>query len=475
MLFQVVTWTWSIVMVRAPFIWLYEWLILISFNCMCPEVKQVSNFQNFRNQWKGHWHVLIKFFLLRGWGWGGVFLSFKVFNWGEGLLSGYRLVLNKLSETAYSPLYNRHSRVLNLSIKTARKLLLCACALKMTRFGTLNFVKFWIFYFASHVLVMNIKRFLWGIHICIITLKVLNFWKFTSYCSLKPIWSGMGEVVPSRTSPTLYPHPLPCASIVATSTLRANRALFCFTGCDVDLCSPETGITPLHIAVNCYSDASIFLPVLRLLLQGKCNLDAIMVNSWTSSDTSHLYETPLYRAIDARKSDLAVILLQHGANPNCECPHDLTILHKACHRLDLNVIEVLLHCGIAWRHETWLDIDIHHCGINRDLLHGQMRDIPPILRDNTELYFLIMEARCNPRLLSEWCRDAIRTAMRSQLNVKVKELGLPPKLQDFVMLKTNHLYRWLQVPGSHRYTHKPQEIFREYILDLEDHPKTGMC
>ena len=38
-----------------------------------------------------------------------------------------------------------------------------------------------------------------------LTLKVLNFWKFTSNCSLKPLWSGMGEVVPARTSPTLHP------------------------------------------------------------------------------------------------------------------------------------------------------------------------------------------------------------------------------------------------------------------------------
>ena len=38
-----------------------------------------------------------------------------------------------------------------------------------------------------------------------LTLKVLNFWKLTSYCSLKPLWSGMGEVVPARTSPTLHP------------------------------------------------------------------------------------------------------------------------------------------------------------------------------------------------------------------------------------------------------------------------------
>ena len=28
-----------------------------------------------------------------------------------------------------------------------------------------------------------------------LTCTVLNFWKLTSYCSLKPLWSGMGEVV----------------------------------------------------------------------------------------------------------------------------------------------------------------------------------------------------------------------------------------------------------------------------------------
>ena len=28
-----------------------------------------------------------------------------------------------------------------------------------------------------------------------LTLKVLNFWKFTSYCSSKPLWSSMGEVI----------------------------------------------------------------------------------------------------------------------------------------------------------------------------------------------------------------------------------------------------------------------------------------
>ena len=38
-----------------------------------------------------------------------------------------------------------------------------------------------------------------------LSLKVLNFWKLPSYCSLKLLWSGMGEVVPARTSLTLHP------------------------------------------------------------------------------------------------------------------------------------------------------------------------------------------------------------------------------------------------------------------------------
>ena len=45
----------------------------------------------------------------------------------------------------------------------------------------------------------------WSSIVTLLTPKVLNFWKFTSYCSLKPLWSGMGEVVPARTSPTLHP------------------------------------------------------------------------------------------------------------------------------------------------------------------------------------------------------------------------------------------------------------------------------
>ena len=36
-----------------------------------------------------------------------------------------------------------------------------------------------------------------------------KWWISDSYCSLKPLWSGMGEVVPARTSPILHPLSLP--------------------------------------------------------------------------------------------------------------------------------------------------------------------------------------------------------------------------------------------------------------------------
>ena len=57
-----------------------------------------------------------------------------------------------------------------------------------------------------------------------LTLKVLNFWKFTSYCSLKPFMVGHGgSSASSYLADPTSPIPSHCASIVATSTLRVNN------------------------------------------------------------------------------------------------------------------------------------------------------------------------------------------------------------------------------------------------------------
>ena len=50
-------------------------------------------------------------------------------------------------------------------------------------------------------------------------------WIFASYCSLKPLWSGMGEVVPARTSPTLHP-PFP-PSVLSSSCLKMSQCINC--------------------------------------------------------------------------------------------------------------------------------------------------------------------------------------------------------------------------------------------------------
>ena len=63
-----------------------------------------------------------------------------------------------------------------------------------------------------------------------------NGWISDSYCNLKPLCSGMVEVVPARTSPTLLPHPLALcchypvskcrsASIVVTGTVRVKAVV----------------------------------------------------------------------------------------------------------------------------------------------------------------------------------------------------------------------------------------------------------
>ena len=57
----------------------------------------------------------------------------------------------------------------------------------------------------------------------LLTLTVLNFWKFSSYCCLKPLMVGHGGSSAGSyvTDPT-SPIPSHCALIIATSTLRVK-------------------------------------------------------------------------------------------------------------------------------------------------------------------------------------------------------------------------------------------------------------
>ena len=48
-------------------------------------------------------------------------------------------------------------------------------------------------------------------------------WISDSYCSLKPLCSGMGEVVPARTSPTLLPPSPHCAVIILFQSVAVHQ------------------------------------------------------------------------------------------------------------------------------------------------------------------------------------------------------------------------------------------------------------
>ena len=67
-----------------------------------------------------------------------------------------------------------------------------------------------------------------GVHLLFespaLTLKVLIFWKFTSYCTSKPLWSGIGEV-PRR---PYIPHPLPTVhQLLWLAPVRVNLKATC--------------------------------------------------------------------------------------------------------------------------------------------------------------------------------------------------------------------------------------------------------
>ena len=134
---------------------------------------------------------------------------------------------------------------------------------------------------------------------------------------------------------------------------------------------------------------------------------------------------------------MATALIRHGADVSISSMYDLTILQKACRRTLVDFIDLLLCSGvISWEQETWLNIAAWDSGINKDLLINCEHDIPLSLHGKLDLYFAILEARQMPLTLSRCCRLTIRKAMCEKLYIKVQQLGLPKKLQDFIMMET---------------------------------------
>ena len=83
-----------------------------------------------------------------------------------------------------------------------------------------------------------------------LSLTVLNFWKFTSYCSIKPLWSGMGgSSSGSYLADPTSSIPSHCASIVMTSTVRANTLTL---SCPLAIYVRGQSQTPWRLHLSCY-------------------------------------------------------------------------------------------------------------------------------------------------------------------------------------------------------------------------------
>ena len=133
-----------------------------------------------------------------------------------------------------------------------------------------------------------------------LTLKVLNFWKFTSCCSLKPLRSAMGEVVPARTSLTLHPPSPPTVHQSSwLALLRVNYELITLLwDIESDYCSPNKHSSwrskpSYYIPVICstivfatnssWSKRSVWYPTCLCLSASDCPLAKLIANSLQAS------------------------------------------------------------------------------------------------------------------------------------------------------------------------------------------------
>lgn len=178
-------------------------------------------------------------------------------------------------------------------------------------------------------------------------------------------------------------------------------------GCDVNLCEPYGNVTPLHVAVNVHNELSLFRPLLDILLEGGCILN------WRAFST---LETPLYRSLGLEKFDFSKELLCEGADPNLASPFDITALQRACLKRQVNLVSLILPCGIDWKRERWLKhFDLAQCG--------------------REIAELISEWKDHVVPLQALCRMFIRSYLGEQLRGKVSRLPVPKKVQMFLLMQ----------------------------------------
>ena len=91
-------------------------------------------------------------------------------------------------------------------------------------------VLFGFFYYLWHACIRLWSYIYYKLHPAMLTLTLPSpsagvSGSLDSYCSLKPLCSGMGEVVPARTSPTLLP-PAP-RTVLSLSCFKVSQCINC--------------------------------------------------------------------------------------------------------------------------------------------------------------------------------------------------------------------------------------------------------
>ncbi|KAK3095581.1 hypothetical protein FSP39_016307 [Pinctada imbricata] len=118
------------------------------------------------------------------------------------------------------------------------------------------------------------------------------------------------------------------------------------------------------------------------------------------------------------KTNIAEMLLVHGADPNLGCPFDVTALQKACERCNPHLVNMILHCGVNWKKERWLKKFVTGTNItcNSEI--------------NEHLYYW----RTNVMDLQHLTRLAIRRILYENLAEKLNCLHIPQKLKGYILL-----------------------------------------
>ncbi|KAK3602164.1 hypothetical protein CHS0354_029169 [Potamilus streckersoni] len=208
-------------------------------------------------------------------------------------------------------------------------------------------------------------------------------------------------------------HPLHAA--IRSGKLEVIQALVS-AGCDVEKLSHNGTVSLIHLLVakDKENDWRKFRPILQVLVLAGSNINAFSYST---------LETPLYRAISLNKYDCIEALLIFGADPNKSCPFGITALQNAFRNQDPRVLELLLHCGIDWKREKWLD---------NLVISGN--------KNFQECVHLIRTWRNSPSSLQNICRIFIRRRLGSNLFAKLQNVDLPFQLQKLLKLLDISIY-----------------------------------